>query len=126
MAGAISGIAAVGAEAPYQNNAINMAQQGVGAYQNLSVPDLANKLYLQNYSSAGNLTPAQEQTINASPSQAAATQANPALVNAQTQALQGLKTASNTGYTPATQAALNQIQRNAAIQSQGQQQAVMN
>lgn len=100
--------------------------QGSTAYNNVALPaDLANKIYYNQYQSAGNLTPAQEQTINAAPSVAGQTTGNAGLQSAQMQALNQLKGLSQTGMSSTDQARLNQIQQQASAQAKGQQAGVM-
>lgn len=100
--------------------------QGSTAYNNVQLPaDLANKIYYQQYQNAGNLTPSQEQTINAAPSIAGQTTGNAGLQSAQMQALNALKGISQTGMSSTDRARLNQIQQQAATQAEGQKQAVM-
>jgi len=104
----------------------NLVSQGVSAINGVQTPtDLTNPIYYQQYKSAGNLTPAQEQTINAAPSQAAQVTANPNLVNAQMQALNTLKGLSQSGMSAQDKATYNQMQQTANAQAQGQKAAAL-
>src|SRR5271165_1513863 len=123
LAGGIIGQQAAGAD---RGHAQGLIDTGVNEWQGLAVPsNLANPLNFQNYQSAGQLTPAQQQYMSANPSVAAGVQGNQGLVNAQMQALQGLKQASQTGMTSADRARLNQIQQQAATQQEGARQQIM-
>lgn len=122
----VGGILGQGAAAGDQGHAQALIDQAQAAYGNVALPtDLANKIYYQQYQNAGQLTPAQEQTINAAPSIAGQTTGNKDLQSAQMQALNSLKNVSQTGMSSTDRARLNQIQQQAATQAEGQKQAIM-
>lgn len=104
----------------------DLLNQAIEAYQNVNAPtDLADRINYQQYQSAGQMSPAQEAAINAGPSQAAQVKANPALVQAQQQALNGLQQQATTGMTSADKSRLNSMQQQINTANQGQQQAVL-
>lgn len=122
----VGGILGQGAAAGDQGHAQALIDQAQAAYGNVVLPtDLANKIYYQQYQNAGQLTPAQEQIINAAPSIAGQTTGNKDLQSAQMQALNSLKNISQTGMSSTDRARLNQIQQQAANQAEGQKQAIM-
>ncbi len=101
-------------------------QDALAAMRNVALPtDIANRIYNQQYQTAGQLSPQQEAIINASPSIAGQTKGNQNLQAAQLQALNALKNISQTGMSSVDRARLNQIQQQAATQAEGQKQAVM-
>jgi hypothetical protein len=123
LAGGIGGMIASKDD---RSKAQDLINQALAAYGNVQTPtDLANALNLQQYQNAGQLTPAQEQTIASGPSAAAQVKGNANLQNAQMQALNALQGLSQTGMTSADKARLNQIQQQQATQAEGQRQSVL-
>lgn len=123
LAGSIIGQNAAGSD---RGHAQALTDEAINAINGVAVPtDLANAINLRQYQSAGQLTPAQEQTINAAPSQAGQVKGNAQLQNAQMQALNALQAQSQTGMSSADRARLNQIQQQMATQAEGQRQAVL-
>src|SRR4029077_11782675 len=88
-------------------------------------PDLAQQLILNKFQQAGELTPELQQRVQLGPSAVSQIQTNPQLLQAQTQALQQMQQQSQSGMSPADQAAYQQMKNQLAQQTQGQQQAVL-
>lgn len=123
MLGGIIGDIAAGSD---RGHSRALTDEAISALSGIIPPeDLKNLINYQQYQNAGNLTPVQEQQVNAAPSQAGAVKADPRLLAAQMQALDSLKQLSNTGMSAADQARQNQIQQQAATQAEGQRQAVL-
>lgn len=81
-------------------NADEAAQKAVSQLINTGMPpDLARQVVLQQYKSAGTLSPELEQSLNLGPSAVAGIQEDPALRQAQTEALQQMQQAGHTGQT---------------------------
>ena len=123
LAGNIAGNIAGGKD---RGHAQDLLDQAIAAYKNVNVPtNLSDLINYQQYQNAGQLTPAQEQAINAAPSQQGQVKADPKLLAAQMQALSALQGVSQTGMSSTDRARLNQIQQQMATQAEGQKQQVM-
>lgn len=122
LGGIFGGIAA----GPDRGHQQALLDEAIAAIQGVKTPDdLAKQIYFQQYQNAGQLTPAQEQSILSGPSAESQVKANPELIKAQMQALGALKGVSQTGMTSADKARLNQIQQQMQTQEQGQRQQIM-
>lgn len=126
IGGLVGGIIGNNEASGARDAAGNLINQGVSAIQDVKTPeDLQKQIYYNQYKSAGQLTPAQEQAINSGPSAEGAVKANPNLVNAQMQALNTLKGVSQTGMSSTDRARYNQMQQQANAQAEGQRQAAL-
>ena len=105
------------------------AHFGGQAYQDIlnagAPPDLAKQIYLQQYGSAGTLTPTQEQNINAGQSQMMGISEDPQTRAAQVQALNLLSQRASGGLNPEDMAKFNQLQQQAQSDAQAKQQQIM-
>lgn len=88
-------------------------------------PDLARQIYLREFQRAGVLTPEIEETISQNSSALANVQEDPALRNAQMQALQTLQQRAQVGLSPEDRARLAQIQQDVAAQAEGRRQQIL-
>lgn len=109
-----------------QQQANELAMAG---YQKLlamgAPPDTAKAIMLQQYKSAGTLTPELEQAINLGPSAAANVQEDPNLRNAQMQALQQYQQAGQTGFTAQDQLNNQRMQNQIAADNQSRQASII-
>jgi hypothetical protein len=88
-------------------------------------PELAKELVLQQYKSAGTLTPEMEKEINATASQMGAIKEDPGLRNAQMSALAGLQERGRAGMTAIERAQLNKTRNDVARDAQAKQAQIM-
>ncbi len=103
--------------------ALKSYKEAVQKIQDLGIPpELAGPIVLQQFKSAGQLTPELEQAINLGPSQVAQIQEDPATRQASMQALQALQNSGRTGLTAEDRANYNQLQ----TQSNKNTQATLN
>lgn len=124
MAGGLAGNLAASGD---RNAATETAQQGLAAYQNLQVPDIEKmKLMLEQYASAGNLTPEQMQAMTLSgQDQLANVQTDPRLAKAQMDALQFMQQTGQGNLTPAERAQVNDLRRQTEADAQSRIQALL-
>lgn len=96
-------------------------------YKNLSLPDIEKmKLALQNYSSAGSLTPQQEQTVQLGATDALQNvNVDPRLKQTQMNQLSLLEKLSQTGYSPEERAQLDAVQRKVEADNQSRLKQLM-
>ncbi len=103
-----------------------LQQQALQAIQDVNVPDVDKmKLILQQYQSAGQLSPQMEQVIAQDPSLMNKVNADPRLQDAQMNALNKLAQVGTSGQTMQGQQLLDQIQRASDTSLRGQQQAIL-
>lgn len=88
-------------------------------------PETAKELILQQYKEAGQLTPELEQQVDVGHSKVSQIQEDPKLKEAQTQALQLLKSRSQTGVGPEDRAAINQMRQQLATDQEGKRQQIL-
>lgn len=107
-------------------NAANAAAQAAYAQiqQVGAPPDAWANIILQQFKQAGVYSPQLEQQVQLGVTQAQNVQANPALQNAQMNALNQLSQFANTGNTAQTQAQLNQAEQQVGAATQGQLQGI--
>lgn len=107
--------------------ALNQMQQAVAAYQNVGIPSVeAQQLVLEQYKSAGKLTPELEQAFSQGNTQLSGVQTDPQYKQAQLNALQSLQGISDHGgLTIADQANENNLLSQTQQANAGNQQAIM-
>lgn len=123
--GIIGGIVGQQASAGDTANAQNYTTNAANNYANLDLgPDAGAAYNFTNEQSAGSLTPQQLQNINEAASPVSQIQSDPSLLAAQMSALNQLQSAGQTGMTPATQAAAQQLLSQVNTNTQGQLGAI--
>lgn len=101
-------------------------QQALAAMQGVNTPDMDQmRIALQNYQSAGQLTPEMEQTIAQQASGMGNIQTDPRLQAAQMQALSRMQQIGNGGMRPEDQAALAGVRSDVAQQENARQQGIL-
>lgn len=101
-------------------------QDALKAIQGVDVPNIdEQKLALENYESAGELTPEMEAAIKADPSLMAGISTDPRLKDAQLQALTQMQQLGTTGLTSQDREALNQERRQTAQDANAQDQSIL-
>lgn len=124
--GAVGGMLADDKANSEKARAHGLTDEAIAALRGVEIPaDLANRIYYNQYQSAGNLTPEQEKIINAQPSAAGQVTGDKNLQAAQLEALNALKGISQTGMSATDKARLNQIQQLSATRAEGQRQAIL-
>lgn len=119
---AIGSIASSGDRAKAQQ----AAQEAFDQINQLGAPpDLANQILLSKFQSAGVLTPDLEKQINLGVSQVSQIKDNPALQNAQSQALQLIQQRAQGGLSGQDRAALNQIRAQAQQDTEAKRQQII-
>jgi hypothetical protein len=110
-----------------RNQAQQAQQNALAQYLGISAPSVSSQqLQLQGYNDVGNLVNQNEQALQLAPNAMNNISTNPALIQAQMQALNQLTQTGQAGMTPGEQAALNQAQTNAAAQAQAKNAQIMN
>jgi hypothetical protein len=109
-----------------RSDANNLRSQALSQFANLSAPDIEQmKLNLEQYSSAGTLTPEMIQQINLGNTALEGVSTDPRLKQSQMQALQNMTQIANTGMSSADQAAYELARRNAASEAQAKQNQIL-
>lgn len=122
----IGGIVGNVLSGPDKDKALALQQQALQNIMNVNTPEAnAMRIELQKYSSAGELAPQMEQTIQANPSLMAGVQVDPRLKQAQMNALGSLQNLGQSGLRPEDQAALARVTNQVSQQEQGQEQSAL-
>lgn len=122
IGGMIGGSQASGA----QGAASDARAAALAEYAGISIPEAEEMmLNLQQYATAGTLSPELEQILQLGPSAMEQVSTDPRLRNQQTQALNQMEQIANTGMTEADRASFELARQNAARQNQAQQNAIM-
>ncbi len=128
--GLIGGLLSSGAQKSAASNALNAQQAAINQYitQLNSVgmpPNQAAQIILDQYKSAGTLTPELEQYINAGASQMSTATGNAQAQQTQMQALQRMSQVGQAGMTPQEMAQQRQMQQQVQSNLQGNQQSII-
>lgn len=107
--------------------AVDAARSGMDAYQQIQVPDIEKmKLLLQQYASAGTLTPEEQQALSLDQNdQLADVQLDPRLKQAQMDALSFMEKTGQGDLTPSERAQVNNLRRQTEADSQSRLQAML-
>lgn len=109
-----------------RKNAEAARQAALAAFEGVNIPDAEKmKLYLEQLSNSGQLSPEQEQLINQSGTSFEGIALNPALKAKQEQALAQMSQISEKGYTPEDQAIQEMARKKAADMAQAEKEAAL-
>lgn len=133
MGGAIGGAASLvgniigGQQASSQYTAADQLNaRALEEIQNVGLPpDLSKEVLLEKYRSAGTLTPELEQAIEQASSQLAQIEVDPTIKQAQMNALSQLQQRARTGLSPEDIAAINDVRRRSAEDSEAKRQQIL-
>lgn len=123
LASSIIGAAQAGSQRDAAAQAIQTAINEIQATG--TPPDLASPILIKHLQDAGVYTPQMQQIISAGPSKEAQTQMDPAIKQAQMQALQLIQQRGQTGLGPQDIAALNQVKNQVAQDTEGKRQQII-
>ena len=122
----LGGLAGQSASRRQAKEARRMMEQALAQYAGIELPKIEDqKLFLEQLSSAGVLTPELEQAILLGPSAMEQVSVDPRLKSQQMDALKMLAGVAESGMTPADQAAFELARKNAAAENQAMQGQIL-